>query len=344
MKKKLLILLLFLILYHSEMITAQSSEPFKLTMQQMFELAETNSKSIRLFDIAEKEAQQAVKVAKNASLPSIDIALSTSYLGNGWLTDRNFSNGQSASIPHFGNNFAIEASQVIYAGGAISHNIAKAELASQLAQYEKEKNRQEIRFFLVGHYLELYKLCNQTGVYLQNIEQTKRLLFNIKARQNEGLALKNDITRYELQLKLLELQLTQIENSKIILNNQLATVLGFPPHTRIEIDTSILNPLPLPLSETDWQETATISSPLLKQAKLVIEQSKHDEKIVAAERLPSIVLFAADHLDGPILIEIPPVNQNFNYWYAGVSLKYNMGSFYKTGRNIKLARLSTQKA
>ena len=53
-------------------------------------------------------------------------------------------------MPHFGNNFAIEASQVIYAGGAITSRIAIAKLQQQLAELDKEKNRQDIRFLLVG--------------------------------------------------------------------------------------------------------------------------------------------------------------------------------------------------
>ena len=46
------------------------------------------------------------------------ISLSTCYLGNGYLLDREFLNGQSVSMSHFGNNFAIKVSQLIYTGGA----------------------------------------------------------------------------------------------------------------------------------------------------------------------------------------------------------------------------------
>ena len=34
------------------------------------------------------------------------------------LNDREFLNGQSVSMSHFGNNFAIKVTQLIYAGGA----------------------------------------------------------------------------------------------------------------------------------------------------------------------------------------------------------------------------------
>lgn len=98
-------------------ISAQTPSNCVLSIEQMFELADKNSRSIRTFELAEKEAEQAVKVAKNALLPSIDVSLSASYLGDAWIADRDFSDGENAPMPHFGNNFAIEASQVLYAGG-----------------------------------------------------------------------------------------------------------------------------------------------------------------------------------------------------------------------------------
>ena len=316
----------------------------KLTIDGMFSLAETNSRSIRTFDYAEQEAGQAVRVARSEMLPSVNVSASASVLGDGWLSDRNYSHGENAPMPRFGNNFAVEASQVIYAGGVISNRIAMAGLQQQLAGLDKEKNRQEIRFLLVGNYLELYRLQNQQEVYRQNIEQTKRLLLDINARHGEGLALKNDITRYELQLQSLELALTRVEDRCVILNNELVTVLGLPRETLVEVDTTLLDQMPLLAGETYWQQAASGNSPALQQSGLRIEQARYDEKIVRATRLPSVALFAADHLDGPITIEVPPINKNFNYWYVGVGLKFDIGAAYKSGRKVKLAQLSTQRA
>ena len=326
MKKNKFVLLVFLFVQTSGLIMAQNRQYRKLSIGEMFGLADKNSRSIRTFDMAVQEAGQAVKVAKNAQLPSLDVSLSASYLGDGWLADRNFSDGENAPMPHFGNNFALEASQVVYAGGAISHSIALAELQHQLAQLDKEKNKQDIRFLLVGNYLELYQLHNQAEVYKKNIEQTRRLLEDIKAKQQEGLAIKNDITRYELQLKSLELALIQIENSQKIINNQLVTTLGLPQETLIKADTGIIRELPFLSPESQWQTTANTSSPILKQAQLGIQQAEQQEKIAKAEQLPSVAL------------------KNFNYWYIGIGVKFNIASVYKSGKKVRLAKLSTQKS
>lgn len=342
MRKSKRTLLFILLLNPLSFLPAQTTRT--MSIEEMFRLADENSRSIRTFGIAEEEAAQAVKVAKNALLPSIDLSLSASYQGDAWLSDRNFSNGENAPMPHFGNNFAIEASQVLYTGGAVTNRISMAKLQQQLARLDKEKNKQEIRFLLVGNYLEMYKLRNQAEVYRKNIEQTNKLLSDIHAKQSQGLALKNDITRYELQLKSLELALTQIENGVAILNNQLVTVLGLPQETVIDADTSLLEQIPFLSEESHWQQTATAVSPVLQQTKLNIKQSQYNEKVTKAERLPSIALFAGDKLDGPITIEVPPINKNLNYWYVGIGLKFDIASTFKSGKKVKLAKLSTQRA
>ena len=125
------------------------------------------------------------------------MSLSASYWGNGKLWDRDFGNAMTIDMPHFGNNFALEAQQVVYAGGAISSGIRQAELGKLLAELDLQKNVQEIRFLLVGHYLNLYKLDNQIKVLQKNMELTDEVIANMKARREQGTVLKNDITRYE---------------------------------------------------------------------------------------------------------------------------------------------------
>lgn len=55
---------------------------------------------------------------KNKLLPTIDAKAEFSYIGDGVMTDRDFSNGIHADMPHFGNSFVLKASQVDYSGGA----------------------------------------------------------------------------------------------------------------------------------------------------------------------------------------------------------------------------------
>lgn len=314
-----------------------------LTMDEMFRLADANSKSIASRQLAVDEAAEAVKVAKNDRLPSIEASLSLSYIGDGWMADRDFSNGMKADMPHFGNNFALKATQVVYSGGAISTGIEMSELQKQIAELELANNRQDVRFLLAGYYLQLFQLHNQEEIYEKNIEQTRLLVEEITAAHRQGTALKSDITRYELQLQNLELGLTNTRNRRNILNRQLTTTLGLDNNVEIVPDTTLLAVRLDQRSESFWQEEMQ-NAPALQLANLAVDMGKKQELMAKAERRPSVALFASNNLDGPILIEVPPINSNFNYWMVGVSFSYKFDSLYKNNKKLKKAQIATRKA
>ena len=318
-----------------------AQQSYVLTLEQMFALADENSKTLKTEDAAVNEAQQAVSEARNGRLPDIGISLSASYLGNGHLTDRDFSNGQNIKMPHFGNNFAVEATQLVYGGGTVTNSIALANLKAEMAGVNREAARSRIRIMLTGFYLDLYKLQNVLKVYDRNIELAKVVIKDTKARNEAGVALQNDVTRYELQLKNLELARRRVENSVEILNYDLVTMLGLPADTQIQPDTTLLD-RSLPVEGVAyWQDLAERDAHAVKQSALAVEMGERGEKLARSERLPSVALIAANHFDGPITIEVPVIDKNFNYWYVGVGVSFKISSLYKTGKSIKRAQYST---
>lgn len=319
------------------------AQPRVMGIDELFLLADENSRSIQSYRTGVDAAAEALKAAKAQRLPDIKGMASVSYLGDGHIWDRHYKNGMKVDMPHFGNNFALEVQQVLYAGGAISSGIELAELGKQMAQLDSEKNRQEIRFLLVGYYLDLYKLSNQMQVLQKNIQLTDRVIGDMRSRHKQGTVLKNDITRYELQKEQLQLQYTRIEDAYKIMNHQLVTTLHLPAWSEIAPDTTMLSQQVLPLAEADWQQLAKQSHIGLKQAETSVLMGKQKLKLERSERLPKIALVAADHLDGPITIEVPVLDNNFNYWYVGVGISYNFSSLFKNNRKIKQSKLELRR-
>ena len=340
-KKKRLIGLLCITVLCSQGLCAQTRQ---MGIEELFRLADEQSKSIQTYRTGKEAAEEALKAAKAQRLPDVNVSLSASYLGNGKLWDRDFGNAMTVDMPHFGNNFALEAQQVIYSGGAISSGIKQAEIGKALAELDLQKNVQEIRFLLVGHYLNLYKLDNQIKVLQKNMELTDEVIANMRARREEGTVLKNDITRYELQKEQLNLQLTRVKDARRIANHQLVTTLHLSGNTEICPDTLLLREQIQTLTEDDWQDMAEANNIVLKQTQAAIRMNEQKVKQERAERLPHISIVAADHLDGPITIEVPVLDNNFNYWYIGVGVKYNLSSLFKNNRKLKQARLNIRQA
>ena len=340
-KKKRLIGLLCATALCSQGLYAQSQ---LMGIDELLRLADAQSKSIQTYRTGTEAAGEALKAAKAQRLPDVNVSLSASYLGNGKIWDRDFGNAMTVDMPHFGNNFAIEAQQVIYAGGAISSGIRQAELGKQLAELDLQKDIQEVRFLLLGHYLNLYKLDNHIKVLQDNIRLTDEVIANMKAKREQGTVLKNDITRYELQKEQLNLQLTRTRDARTTANFQLVTTLHLPEGTEIKPDTAMLEQKIQTLTENEWQDMARANNILLKQTQTAIRLNEQKVKQERAERLPHISIVAADHLDSPVTIEVPALDNNFNYWYIGVGIKYNLSSLFKNNNRLRQARLNVRQA
>lgn len=326
---------LCILLFAIQSLVAQTEKTF--TLSRVFELAIANSKQLKLAHSGVETSQAATKVVETALLPSIDVSLSASYLGNVVLMDRNFSNVQHFTMPHLGNNFAIDASQVIFTGGAISANIEKARLEEQVAKLNFDRNELDICFLVTGYYLDLYKLNNQREVILKNMEQTELLIKQIKSKEMQGMALSNDVTRHELLLQNLKLTLIEMDNNSRIINNQLVVTLGLPVETQIIPDSSVFEMDLNSVSKDNLFQLATANLPELKSVTLNKNIAVKDTRIAKADYYPQIALVAANHFDGPILIEVPTINSNYNYWYVGIGLKYNLAALYKNNKKVALA-------
>ena len=324
-----------------------------MTISPLFQKVEDNSKSLRTSLSGVEAAHLGIESAKSKKLPDLDATLSFSYIGNALITDRDFSNVHGLKSPHFGNNFAFQAQQVVYAGGAINAGIKLAELGKQQAEVGVKLTRQQIRFIALGQYLDLYKIDNRIKVYEKNIELTRQLIDDIKEKQTHGMALKNDITRYELQMESLKLGLTALRNNRSILNHQLCNTLGMNQDSQmnqgnqeIQIipDATIADKTYGKEGEAYWQTAGTLNSPLLEQSSNAIRIAEQKEKIAKSDLLPKVAFVAADNFDGPILFELPPVDKNLNVWYVGVGVKYSLSSLFKSNKRIRQAAVETRQA
>lgn len=315
-----------------------------ITLEEIFETAEANSSQLRPSVTAMTEAEREISVARSGRLPDINASLSLSYMGDGFTTKRDFSDYQKAPIPHFGNTFAINITQPVYTGGAVTSAIELAELKSTAARYATDFQRDNIRFQLTGFYLDIYKYNNLRRVVEGNISAAQKILQEMRARYEQGTALQNDITRYELLVSNLKLQLVKINNTIEILNTNLVTTSGLRDGTVVVPDSTILT-RSLPKEGAMWWQTeAEANSPTLNLARLGVDMSRKAEALVRSERLPKIGLQAAWSIDGPILVEVPPINRNLSYWYVGVGVNYNISSLYKSNKSLSKSRVGTQKA
>lgn len=315
-----------------------------LALEELFEIAESNSAQLRPSFTAEEEARRDISVARSNRLPEINAELSLSYIGDGFTTKRDLSDYQRAPIPHFGSGLGLNVTQPVYAGGAITGGIRLAEQKYTASRYATELKRDNIRFRLTGFYLDIYKYKNLRKVVESNLAQARLMLSEMQARYEQGVALRNDITRYELLVENLKLQIIKIDNLLEVLNNNLVVISGLPEGTVIEPDTTILERSLPRDSEQRWQLEAGENAPSLKLAQTGLDISRTAETLVKSERLPKIGLQASWTMNGPILVEIPPINRNLSYWFVGVGVSYNLSSLFKNNKALGKSKTAVRRA
>jgi len=331
----------------------------KMSLQSLYALADQQSQRIKVSEHALKAAQEGVSAAQSALLPNVEFSLEGSYTGNAVLMSRGFStsgtteyivpglglqqvaNGKQPT-PHWGNSFTAQASQVIYAGGAISSGIEMAKIGRQMAELDVERNRQEVRFLLAGYYLDLCKLQNQSQVIAKNIELTEKVIEQMKTRREQGTALKNDITRYELQLLNLKLASVRLKDAQAIIRHQISTALHMPEDEHFEIDTHFLDEEAKTLEalapEEHWQQIASENNIGIRQATLATEMSEQKVRNTRAASRPSLAVVVENHLSGPYTNDLIPKDANVNVWFVGIGMKYNLSSLWKNNHAIRKSK------
>lgn len=322
---------------------ARAHEKRTMTVKELFDLVETGSKALQETKTSVDYAQKGVEAARAQRLPDVNASLSAAYNGNVVMTDRDFTNAVGFSSPHFGNSLALEAQQVVYAGGAVNAGIRMAELQRDMAQNMEHSTLNMERFKALGQYLDLFKILNRMQVYEQNIALTRRLIDDIHAKQQQGMALKNDVTRYELQMETLRLGLRRLHDQQAILNHQLCNTLGIEP-TEIAPDTTLIEQAFAQEGEQFWQQTAVASSPQMEQSQLSTQLAHQQLKLAKSELLPKLAVVAADNFSGPFTYDLPPVDKNINYWYVGVGVKYPISSLFKQNKKVRQARVGIERS
>ena len=342
----------FLIAVATAMVAKAQTER-KMTVDELFQLVESNSKTLRQEKISVEFAKKGIEAARSARLPELTASASVSMNGDVVMMDRDFTNAHGFAAPRWGNSLALEAQQVVYAGGAIDAGIALATLQHQQAQVGEQQRRQQQRFLALGQYLEIFKLKNREQVVRQNIDLTQRLINDIKAKHEQGMALKNDVTRYELQMETLRLSLKKLQDQRGILNHQLCNQLGIDGEIIPSLTTDPMPEQSSPIrslspkgegSEMSWQNRALTTAPSIQKAEIGQKIASQQLRLAKSEMRPKVAMVAADNFNGPFTYDIPPIDKNFNFWYVGVGVKYPISSLFKQTKKVQQARIHTRQA
>ena len=326
------------LVFSSQIASAQDTLYQKISIPELFKMAESNNQQLKISKIGMTAAGQRLDVVKTQRNPVLTAAATASYIGDVTIFNNDFSGKTTVPMPHFGNSFALQASQTVFKGGAIKNNIAIAGLQEQLAGLAYEKNSLDVKILLAGNYFDLFKMYNQRGVYQENIRLAQLRLFNINKMYKSGMVTKNDVIRNELLITNLGTAVQQLNNNIDILSQQLSIALGLSDQVYILPDTTILSNKPNANGLQEYLDLAYQQYPELRSAELSNRIAERNVALAKADRLPSINLNAGNSMVRPLTTSMPARDMYSNGWQAGVGVSFNISSLYNAPKNISLAK------
>jgi len=337
------VLLTTLGLLSAQISFAQQTFEKALTVEELFSLVKKNHPTLKTNKTDIAIANQNVAIAKNQLLPQINTSLQATYLGDVNIIDKDFSTATRVGMPHFGNRFSVDATQLIWKGNAVRNGIKIQTLREQLATLSYELSEQNIKLLVLSYYLDLYKLNNQEDVYKNNIDLAVKRLANINKFYAQGMVTRNDVIRGELQISNLQLALQTLKNDQEIINKQLTVALGLDENFKIVPSSELLSGSTTILSKSQYKELAK-NHPSLLLAQKAIGIYDVSSKITRSEMLPSLSVFAGNNLQRPITTANPVVDMYSNSWNIGLTLNLSIDALYKSPKKLQLNALEKTRA
>lgn len=338
MKKSTHILYIFLIF--SLPLIAQA--PYRITVNELFNRGLQNSVAIQASVIKTQISEDKVSLAKNKQLPDISVAGLFGYVGTPTILDKDLSFLKHSDTPDWKQNYQVTATQPIYQGGRIKNSIEKANLEKEVAQLSLQKDKSELKLWLIGKYLDLFNLYKERDVYAKNIEEAETRLRDIEKMKEQGMITTNDVLRSKIILTNYKLSYKETENDIALTSQQLDIVLGMDENTILEPDSSFLSSQLDIKGENDYVYQAYIQYPDLKITETNIALAQNNLKLVKADYLPTLSLQASNTLARPIPNVSPAQDLYLNAWGITLNLSYHISSLFDKKHSTNAAKRQIQ--
>ncbi|MET3535798.1 TolC family protein [Chryseobacterium limigenitum] len=319
------------------------SDTLRLTLKDAWQKAEENSRHIRIKNMEEEIANAELKDAKMERLPEIEVKGSAEKASNIPIYENGlFSKPSQHEIIHTLYKVGADFYLNIYNGNKLNLKIKENATLQKIREIQKKKAISDIHYKTAALYLDLQKIFIFRDLIKNDIGDQKAQLKEIKSLYKNGVVLKSDLLRIELELSRREMALITIENDILIATQKLNIILGVP-------DEQIIIP-EFPFSE--WDEKATYDEYLNSALEHSFDyhvSEQHTElsmlklKQVKANVTPKIGLYGEFYYANPQIFLFP-----YNpYWYSlgvvGIKASFSLSSLYHNPQKVKAAKIEFEK-
>jgi len=228
----------------------------------------------------------------------------------------------------------LSISQILYAGGQIRYAERSMALLEEAARLDYEHDRSGVIYNTISAWYNLFTLQQTQQLVRENIGQVRQHLTEIGNYEKNGLALKNDVLKIELQLSDLEHTLIETNSALDIASFNMNIMLGDPANTRYLLAEKdiITNPMLKPLDE--YLDEALTHRADLKSVNKKMGAAILGVRSAAAGYRPTLTAGSNYYYHNPNS-RVFPLDDRFKAtWDMGLTLSWNIHSLYTTNHRV----------
>jgi outer membrane protein len=313
-----------------------------IKLDESLQLGIQNNKQIKMANTDVAIANENVSQSKIAKTPRVGLNMGYNYIGNPKIYDGFYD--KSITVDYFYNQSSanIIGSIPVYNGGAINNKIDQQQLISSMKESVVKMTESEIKLTIVQQYFTLEKLYRQIEVTKQNIINTDLRIKQLQSRVSNGQNLKSDLLRTELQQSRFKVSVLQDSNNIKLVSNYLDILIGLPTDTVLKPESADDK---LPTETLDLQNSlseAYKNRVEIKQSEIGVQLSESSLDITKSGFRPSVNANVILNTQYPA--QWPSYPNIINYWAAGVSLNWDISSFYNLKHRVNANKFEIEKS
>ena len=310
------------------------SQPRVWTLEQCLDTAHAHNKNLLISRNSLAITEERVKEARAGLMPKVNINADYRYYTNlpyqlmpmsvfggpeGQFKEAQF------GVPH-NVNANVQIAVPLY-NPQVSGAIQSTKIASEISRLQRQKTEEQVRFEVSNAYYNA-QILNSERVFVQhNMENTNRLLANLKLLKEHLMAKGTDVDRVALQAEQLTTRMAQLDSQYELVLNSLKFLMGLPMETQIAVSSTIDY-----TQGDDYEDQLTTDIRLAQaQGRLVSSETN----TLKNSRLPVVSLFGTYGATGFGYDKSP--NEFFDFYpigFAGVQFTYPLFNGMATRRRI----------
>lgn len=311
-------------------------------LDEAIQLGIQNNRQLKIANTDVAIADENISQAKIAKVPRVGLSGGYTYIGDPKLYEGFYQSNITVDYYNHQAFANIVSTMPIYNGGVINSKIEQQKLMGKIQQSVARMTQADVKNAITQYYFTLEKLYRQIEVTKQNIINTDLRINQLKSRVDNGQNLKSDLLRTELQQSNFKVSVFRNTNDIELVSNYLDILVGLPTNTILKPQVSESAIL---LEEVDLQKSlseAYQNREEIRRAETGVELSKSTLDITKSGFRPNINANLILNTEYPA--QWPNYVNIINYWAAGISLNWDISSFYNIKHRVGGDKLQIEKS